>query len=105
MRPNRTHHQPAAADLTGSTTRRGYGWPHQRVRAYWARLVEAGQAFCAHCGGWIPPGTPWDLGHTDDRGSYTGPEHARRNRAKAARKRNALARQRAAAQWAVYQRW
>jgi hypothetical protein len=78
--------------VTGQTTARGYGWAHQQIRARWAPLVAAGQVWCADCGEWIPPGTPWDMGHNEARTAWTGPEHRRCNRAKAARKRNAMAR-------------
>ena len=89
----------------GSTTARGYGWTHQQVRAKWVRIVAAGQAFCAHCGGWIAPGSPWDMGHREDRSGWTGPEHQRCNRAKGARKANRL-RQRGWPQEAMtWRRW
>lgn len=65
---------------TGSTSARGYGYDHQRVRASLAPFVAAGEAACARCGRLIVPGTPWDLGHTQDRQAYTGPEHRRCNR-------------------------
>jgi hypothetical protein len=69
----------------GRTTRNGYGWKHQQERARMKRLVDAGQAFCARCGQWIEPGTPWDLGHPDrtERTVYSGAEHRRCNRATA----------------------
>lgn len=59
---------------TRSTTARGYGTPHQRERERWKPLVDSGNASCARCGKAIAPGQPWDLGHTDDRTAYTGPE-------------------------------
>ena len=65
----------------GSTTRRGYGSKHQKARRYWAKLVDAGTAYCSRCGRWLPPGCEWDLGHDDnDRAVYTGPECVRCNR-------------------------
>ena len=64
----------------GSTVARGYGYEHQQLRARLAPLVAAGEAVCVRCGRWIPPGAPWDLGHTVDRSAYTGPEHRRCNR-------------------------
>jgi hypothetical protein len=70
-----------------STTARGYGWQHQKIRQQWAPLVAAGQVNCARCGRPIPPGTAWDLGHDDhDRSRYTGPEHMTCNRTAGARK-------------------
>jgi hypothetical protein len=70
-----------------STTRRGYGWAHQRRRAAFARLVAAGLAICWRCGQPIEPGEPWDLGHDDiDRRRYRGPEHRRCNRTGRARR-------------------
>jgi hypothetical protein len=60
----------------GKTSARGYGARHQAERAKAKRLVDAGLAYCWRCGGWIPPGTPFDLGHDDqDRSVYRGPEH------------------------------
>lgn len=63
-----------------STTARGYGTHHQTERARHQPTVDAGQATCARCHQPITPGTPWDLGHTDDRATHTGPEHVRCNR-------------------------
>lgn len=71
-----------------STTRRGYGSDHQRLRKQWARIVEAGEAHCARCGRAIQPGTPWALDHRDDRQGYLGPSHQRCNQAAANRKRS-----------------
>jgi hypothetical protein len=74
--------------MTGSTTARGYGWSHQKARAQMATLVNAGEAYCWRCGGWIDPTQPWDLGHDDhDRTIYRGPEHPACNRATNGRSR------------------
>jgi hypothetical protein len=73
-----TRRRPAS----GATAARGYGWRHQQQRAKVKRLVDAGQAVCWRCGGWIPPGSKWDLGHLDGhRDVYAGPEHRSCNRA------------------------
>src|SRR5262245_23609892 len=65
-----------------TTTERGYGSGHQQVRKEAARYVLAGGVKCARCNELIRPDEPWDLGHLDgNRNFYTGPEHARCNRA------------------------
>lgn len=78
-----------------STTARGYGTSHQRLRARLARDVAAGRAVCARCGQPIVPGSAWDLGHDDtdpSKKTYRGPEHERCNRSAGARKGNRLRR-------------
>ena len=62
-----------------STTARGYGSTHQATRKRLKPLVEAGLATCPRCLRPILPGQPWHLGHSDDRTTYTGPEHRRCN--------------------------
>lgn len=63
-----------------STTARGYGSQHQKLRARWAPFVAAGQVDCGRCGAPITSGQDWHLGHDDhDRTKYTGPEHAECN--------------------------
>jgi hypothetical protein len=71
-----------------SSSERGYGSEHQRIRRQWARRIEAGERIaCWRCGTPILPGQAWDLGHDDyDRSVYRGPEHARENRATAGRR-------------------
>lgn len=66
----------------GSTTERGYGTKHQQLRAWWAPRVATGKVRCHRptCRKLIERGEPWDLGHTEDRTAYTGPEHRDCNR-------------------------
>ena len=74
-------HARQADRARGSRQARGYDRHHDRQRAQWAPLVATGTIPCARCGRPIPPGQPWDLGHSDDRTTWTGPEHATCNRA------------------------
>ncbi len=85
-----------------TTTQRGYGPQHQKLRAQWAVKVARGTIPCARCGYVIMRGQAWDLGHDDyDRTRYTGPEHAACNRAAGGR----LARARTAARKRAMRRW
>lgn len=77
----------------GSTSGRGYGWQHQKLREQYKPLVESGRATCWRCGEPIHPNAKWDLGHDDnDRTITRGPEHIGRecpaggNRATASRR-------------------
>jgi hypothetical protein len=59
-----------------------YGRSHRNRRLLVAPLVAAGCVHCARCGELIEPTDRWDLGHDDvDPRFYSGPEHARCNRA------------------------
>ena len=78
----------------GRTTDRGYGAEHQALRARWQDQLDAGaqvQCHARHCTRpeeLITKHTPWDLGHTDDRTGWTGPEHPGCNRSAGAHKSN-----------------
>lgn len=72
---------------------RGYGYAHQLQRRRVKPIVDRGEAYChaRECledSRWIQPGTPWDLGHTPDRTTWTGPEHRRCNRVEGASRGN-----------------
>ena len=56
------------------------------TRVRFAALVVSGLAVCARCGLSIAPGAAWDLGHTEDRTGYSGPEHRKCNQLAGARK-------------------
>lgn len=70
-----TTHAREADRARGTREQRGYGPEHQALRRQWAHKVKAGTVRCAKCNQPIKPGTPWHLGHTDDRTKWTGPEH------------------------------
>lgn len=82
-----------------STSERGYGTRHQAVRQQWAARIASlpqqcvcDRADCPHhtgrCRVVIDSSTNWDLGHTDDRTAYTGPECIPCNRGAGARNSN-----------------
>lgn len=78
---------------TGSTTRGGWGWPHQQERARIKPTVDAGNGYCTepvclYADRWIDPSEPWDLAHDRDNGGYHGPAHAKCNRSEGATYRN-----------------
>ena len=65
----------------GTRQQRGYTAEHVRLRKQLGVLVAQGRAICARCHDPIDPTEPWDLGHSDDRKAWTGPEHTHCNRA------------------------
>ncbi len=79
-------HRRAQERARGSRQQRGYDTTHDRLRAQWAPKVATGRVRChsPRClrpdDPLIHPDEPWDLGHTEDRRSYHGPEHAACNR-------------------------
>lgn len=77
----------------GTTTEKGYGSSHQRLRARWTPKVKAGLVDCARCHQPINPDQPWQLGHTDDRTGYQGPEHTHCNLSAGGRKGAAITNQ------------
>jgi hypothetical protein len=64
----------------GTRQARGYDAAHDKLRRSWKPRVETGMVRCARCDRYITLGQAWDLGHTDDRTTWTGPEHASCNR-------------------------
>ena len=80
-------HTQAYETRRGTPTARGYGREHRARRNAITRRMARGETFTCHrCHHPIQPGQPWDLGHTDDRTTWLGPEHAACNRADGGRK-------------------
>lgn len=74
-------HQAEADTQRGTTTQRGYGTTHQRLRTQWRARIDQGGVTCTRCGQPIHKHAPFDLGHNDtDRTKYNGPEHPECNR-------------------------
>lgn len=91
-----------------STNERGYDSRHQAERAKWQRRLNEGaaiQCVCdresctkheGQCSTVITSSSTWDLGHTDDRSGWTGPECVPCNRSAGGRNGNRVARENAA---------
>jgi hypothetical protein len=76
-----------AASRKPKTAARGYGGPHQQLRAHLAPQVASGLVRCWRCCELIGPGEDWHLGHVDgDKARYAGPEHVACNTATAGRR-------------------
>ncbi|MFC3299625.1 hypothetical protein FJV46_10630 [Arthrobacter agilis] len=62
----------------GTRQQRGYDAAHDKERR---RIEKQGieNHRCARCGAWFERGEPFQLGHTDDRLNWSGPEHIRCN--------------------------
>lgn len=74
-------HTHAYERQRGSSTARGYDAAHRHLRRAWeARLATGETHICAKCGQPVTAADQWDLGHTDNRQSWTGPEHRHCNR-------------------------
>ena len=81
-----TTHRRTKNRARGSSTQRGYGTQHQKLRAHWQRRLNNGEPItCWRCGQPINPDA-WDLGHCDtNRTTWHGPEHPACGRATAGR--------------------
>ena len=74
----------------GTPAQRGYDTEHQKLRRTWQARLDAGEIIhCARCGSRINP-RAWDLGHTEDRAAWTGPECVGCNRADGGRRGAAI---------------
>jgi hypothetical protein len=70
-----------------------YRYAHQQKRKQWEPAVQAGDVnchaiVCLMPSRWINPADEWDLGHTPDGTTWTGPEHPTCNRSEGARRGN-----------------
>jgi hypothetical protein len=60
----------------GTRQARGYDATHEAQRRANEMLMQRqGYLTCARCKGRIEPDEPWHQGHTDDRTTWSGPEH------------------------------
>ena len=70
----------------GSRQARGYDTRHDRMRRTLVNRMNAGETIrCIDCGMKLTP-TTLDLGHTDDRAGYRGPQCATCNRSDGGRR-------------------
>lgn len=59
----------------GTPEQRGYDVEHRALKRQWQDRIDAGEVIhCARGCGRRITGRAWDLGHTDDRATWTGPE-------------------------------
>lgn len=85
LNPRCPDHASAYEQRRGTRQQRGYGAEHDALRRRWKPKVDRGTVYC-HARTCLEPirlilpGTAWDLGHTEDRTAWTGPEHQRCNR-------------------------
>src|SRR5699024_117285 len=85
--PHCAKHRRTQEQRRGTATQRGYGHAHQRLRAKWEPIVEAGNVHCWRCKQRIEPSDNWHLGHDDNnREAYRVPEHATCNTSAAGKK-------------------
>jgi hypothetical protein len=83
--PRCPDHARQAEQARGTRQQRGYTAEHDRLRARWKPKVDrctvhCHARVCVEPARLILPGQAWDLGHTEDRTAWTGPEHATCNR-------------------------
>lgn len=64
-------HQREHERRRGTPTARGYGTEHRRIRATLVPLLPTGTLRCVTCGVVLES---LDLGHTEDRTGYLGPQ-------------------------------
>ena len=85
-------HERQVDRARGTTTQRGYGAEHQRMRTDYQQRMDAGERFiCWRCATLGKPHdidpNDWQLGHDDrDRSIYRGPECSTGNQATASRR-------------------
>lgn len=71
----------------GTAHQRGYDKAHVALKRQWQHRINQGEPIhCAKGCGRLITGTDWDLGHTDDRTGWTGPECRPCSRADGGRK-------------------
>lgn len=81
---------------SGSREDRGYDYSHRQLREWWSTKIKAGEVVLCHARicleeqRRITPPMPWDLGHTEGRTAWTGPEHRRCNRSEGATRGNKI---------------
>lgn len=71
-------HQAEHERRRGSPTARGYGTQHRALRDTYLPALPSGTVRCVTCG--VVLTDTLDLGHTDDRRGYLGPQCPRCNR-------------------------